>query len=407
MIRKLSQLIFMIMVLITTGCIKETYDMNKLSKKVRLSPTIALSAIKGNILMSDIVKESDTVVFDQNKLVKIVFKKDSVINLTLADFFIVKNMIELSGKDKLLTDLNILDPGFENIGQMIATIDPDTLNLEIEDVLSHISGDLIISNPSIKLSYSNSFAVPVEINLKAAGVRKAKTVNLDLAPFILTVPQFPDQQNISDTYIADTTNSSLSELISLPPEKIYFSGTAMLNTLVKNSQYGNYAVSTGRIIGGLEVEIPLDFRMNNLQFTDTVDNFIKDDGSSNDNSVKPENFELLRIDVTAKNGFPFGVSLKMSLYDSLTQTIKSTVNATDLLEPAPVDSNGKVSGTTDTGTSIEFTKEFFSAAGKADKIIFQFTLNTTGSGSKDVKIYSDYRIDFNAALVVKPDINLK
>jgi hypothetical protein len=155
------------------------------------------------------------------------------------------------------------------------------------------------------------------------------------------------------------------------------------------------------------VEIPLDFRMNNLQFTDTVDNFIKDDGSSNDNSVKPENFELLRINVTAKNGFPFGVSLKMSLYDSLTQTIKSTVNATDLLEPAPVDSNGKVSGTTETGTSIEFTKEFFSAAGKADKIIFQFTLNTTGSGSKDVKIYSDYRIDFNAALVVKPDINLK
>jgi hypothetical protein len=61
----------------------------------------------------------------------------------------------------------------------------------------------------------------------------------------------------------------------------------------------------------------------------------------------------------------------------------------------------------ETSTRIEFTREFFSSITKADKIIFQFTLNTTSDGSQDVKIYSDYRIDFNAALVVKPDINFK
>ncbi len=40
----------------------------------------------------------------------------------------------------------------------------------------------------------------------------------------------------------------------------------------------------------------------------------------------------------------------------------------------------------------------------ADKIIFKFTMNTTDNGSKDVKIYSDYKIDFKASLVLKPDI---
>ena len=39
----------------------------------------------------------------------------------------------------------------------------------------------------------------------------------------------------------------------------------------------------------------------------------------NDSPVKPENFEFLRVDFKAKNGFPLGVSLKMSLYDSITQ----------------------------------------------------------------------------------------
>ena len=43
----------------------------------------------------------------------------------------------------------------------------------------------------------------------------------------------------------------------------------------------------------------------------------------------------------------------------------------------------------------------------ADKIIFQFILNTTDNETKSIKIYSDYRIDFNTALVINPDIKLK
>jgi hypothetical protein len=147
--------------------------------------------------------------------------------------------------------------------------------------------------------------------------------------------------------------------------------------------------------------------MSNLQFADTVDNFLKDKNTGNDDPLKPEDFQLLRINISAKNGFPLGVSMKMSLYNSSTKTSMNTVNANDILDPAPVDSNGKTTGQTETSTSIEFTKEFFSSVNKADKVIFSFTLNSTGNGLQDVKIYSDYRISFNASLVVKPDINLK
>jgi hypothetical protein len=78
-----------------------------------------------------------------------------------------------------------------------------------------------------------------------------------------------------------------------------------------------------------------------------------------------------------------------------------------IIAPATVDSDGKVNGVTETTTSIDFTKDFFSWVNKTDKVIFRFTLNTTGGGTQNVKIYSDYRIDFKAALVVKTDINLK
>jgi hypothetical protein len=385
MTKKLYQLIFMIMVFLTSGCVKETYDMNMLSKKMHLSPTMAVSAMKGDIKLSDLIKSNDTVIFGQDNFIKLIFKKDSAFLLEMPDFIYSKG----------------------SFAQLTATFEPATLNLDIEDVLSHITGTINISNPLIKMNYSNSFTDPIEVNLNVTGKRKDKTVDLNLAPFTLSYPVGGTPADVSDSYVADKNNSSLPELISMLPEEINFSGTAVMTTSVKKSLEDNYLFAGNRFTGSLEVEIPLEFRANNLQFTDTTENFMKTKSSDGDNPVKPEDFEFMRIDITAKNGFPLGVSVKLSLFNSSDNTIKSTVNASGILEPAPVDVNGKANGFTETSTSIEFSKEFFNSIDAADKIIFQFTMVTTGNGSKDVKIYSDYSLDFTAALVLKADINLK
>jgi hypothetical protein len=383
MIKRSFLFISVIMALSITGCIKDTYNMKMLSKQAHLSPTLAISAVKGNISLSDILKSNDTVVYGQDKFVTLVFKEDSVVDLKLSDF----------SKGSLI--------------QRTAVINPNKFDLNINDILSHITGDFLISNPLIKFNYTNSFTDSIKIDLNVDGKGKDKTIDLNLAPFPLEKPNIPVQQEITASYAIDKTNSNLPLLISLPPEVINFSGTATMTSLVKSSLPGNNALGPNRLHGSLEIDIPLELKINNLQFTDTVDNFIKDKGNGTDNPAKPEDFQLLRINISAKNGFPLGVSMKMSLYNSSTKASINTVNANDILKPAPVDSNGKGTGQTETSTSIEFTKEFFSSVDNADKIIFSFTLNSTGNGSQDVKIYSDYRIDFNASLVVKPDINLK
>jgi|ERR1035437_4673693 hypothetical protein len=384
MIKRSFLFISVIIALSITGCIKDTYNMKMLSKQAHLSPTLAISAVKGNISLSDILKSNDTVVYDQDKFVTLVFKKDSVVDLKLSDF----------SKGTLI--------------QRTAVINPDSYDLKIKDILSHITGHFLISNPSIKFNYTNSFSDSIKIDLNVAGKGKDTTINLNLAPFSLKKPNIPVQQEITAFYVIDKSNSSnLPQLMSLPPETINYSGTAKMTSLVKSSQEGNNVIGPNHLIGSLEIDIPLVLRMSNLQFADTVDNFLKDKNTGNNDPLKAENFQLLRINISAKNGFPLGVSMKMSLYNSSTKAIMNSVNANDILEPAPVDSNGKATGQTETSTSIEFTKEFFSSVNKADKVIFSFTLNSTGSGLQDVKIYSDYRISFNASLVVKPDINLK
>jgi hypothetical protein len=383
------------MVLSGTSCIKESYDMNTLSKDMHLSPTFAISAVKGDVAFSDIVKANDTIVFDQNYLVTIVFKRDSVLNLNMSDFVTPKSKINLNGTDQELI-----------AGQLVAPLKPFNINLGIDDILKHMTGEIHITNPLIRFSYINSFRNPIQIAFNANGKRGTNTVALNPAPFNLLSPVAPAFLDASSTYIINKTNSSIDLMLSLPPAEIDCSGSAIMTTPGKSGLNEINALTPDNLIGSVEVEVPVNFHTSNLQFSYTVENFLKDNGTDSDNPVKPENFDLLRVDFSAKNGFPLGVSLEMILYDSKTNFQKS-VKATDLIQPAPVDNNGKASSVKETETVFEFTKDYFSSIPRADSIIFKFTLVTTDNGTKDVKIYSDNRINFKAALVWKPDIILK
>jgi hypothetical protein len=369
-----------------------------LTEVINIAPS---SQFDGNISVNNTTVDLNTDVQQPYNRIPLIYALNVNSNNTLTTF---------NSTDKVMLTLKLLNPGFDYVkgyfGQQVKSIATESVDLNIKDILSHITGDLSITSPSIKLNYSNSFAIPIEVTLLGTGIKGTRTVNLNYAPFNIAIPVALARRDTSASLIIDKNNSSLSQIISMPPEEISFSGSAKMNPGVNNGLRNNYVFGNSRFLGSVEVEMPLELKLNNIQFTDTVDNFLKSD-NNDDNPVKPEDFKLLRIDINAKNGFPLGASLKMSLYDSVNHVIRNTVDATGILKPAPVDSNGKVTGVTDSSTSIEFTNSFFSSIDKADKIIFSFTLVTTDNGTRDVKIYSDYRISFNAALVVKPDINLK
>ncbi|MBK7134564.1 MAG: hypothetical protein IPH69_17630 [Bacteroidales bacterium] len=98
---RLKIYILLLLSVSVTGCIKETYDMNKLSDELHLSPTFAIAGAKGEVSFSDLVKSGDTVIFDQDNFVRVVFKQDSVINLQLADLFDLEDMVSFTKSYKL------------------------------------------------------------------------------------------------------------------------------------------------------------------------------------------------------------------------------------------------------------------------------------------------------------------
>jgi len=199
----------------------------------------------------------------------------------------------------------------------------------------------------------------------------------------------------------------LPQLISMPPYMVVFRGSAKTNPGGNNGNRDNYIFGDSRITGSAELDIPMELRMNNLQFTDTVDNFLQLDESESDNPFDPDDFEFLRINIYAENGFPAGISVSLTLYDPESKINRSTVEAEDILEPATVDGNGRATSPSVSTSTIDITREFWDSVDQADNIIFKFTLNTTEGGLKNVKIYSDYRISFSAGILVKPGIKFK
>jgi hypothetical protein len=320
------------------------------------------------------------------------------------------SMVTFNSTDVVKLDLSFLNPVFDYVkgyfGQKTESINKDTLDLDIKDILDHITGSFLVASPSIRLNYANSFAIPVQITLDAAGYRKSNVVQLGLTPVTLGYPAAPAERIKRDVFTINKSNSQLPQLISMPPERVIFSGSAKMNPQVNTGARDNYLFNDSYFLGNLEIEVPLEFRLNNLQFADTVNNFMKDQNTGN-NPIKPEDFEFLRVDITADNGFPLGVSLNMILYDSASHSNKCTIDATDVLKAATVDANGKVTAPVSSATSITISQDFWKYINTADKIIFRFSMNTTNSSSQDVKIYSDYNINFKAALVLKPLLKFK
>ena len=98
--KKLSVFILTAALVATAGCIKETYEIDKLSKEAHLKPGFGVSVIKGKMTLSDIVEKNDTIVFDgdtvfinDDNVITFVYRKDSIISFNLEDYYDIENLV--------------------------------------------------------------------------------------------------------------------------------------------------------------------------------------------------------------------------------------------------------------------------------------------------------------------------
>lgn len=514
--------IALLFLLILSSCVTESYDMDKLSGEVALNPGFVISAVKGEVTLSDVVEPNDTIVFD-NQLLKFVISEDSIINFGVSDFYTgfpaasfeettqvagisvsgIRDTIDIDpGDDIKIKDMSILTgdasytftswcsfdvqldltaptidaggapftesitipagstvngtlnfdgalvgfnsdpaqpynrlpleyditvpspPGTYNPSDSVKVVlemnepefdyargyfgyhsesfEKDTLDLEMEDFFSRLSGSIFLTSPSITVNYLNSFGIPMRLTASVKGMNDTEEITLDRDPIDIDYPATIDDREVSSSFTIDKNNSSLPELISMLPYEIEYAGSADINP--DGESMDNIVFGDSRFLADIDVEVPMEFRIANLQLSDTTDNFLRSDDVEEDNPL--EDLEELKFDLYMENGFPLGATVMIELYDSTSMSVLETIETGDLFTPAPVDADGRVTEPSIGNAEIEFTPAFLDATQEADKIIFTFTLNTSENGTKDVKIYSDYSILFKAAVKLKAGLEL-
>ncbi len=269
-----------------------------------------------------------------------------------------------------------------------------------------LSGEFAITNPEINLYYTHSFGLPIGFDLYINGYfADGDSVVIDPEMEIMAV---------SSDYLSPEVSGSLeinrstipnidSFLVFPPPSEIGFGISAKANP-DGDTTATNFVLYDSKILLGMEVEVPLEFRAN-LQFRDTFNLNLKIDSTEEIDYI-----EYGGLTYSFRNEFPLNLDAMIILYDSLNNTNLDTLRLSEseeyFITAAPVDQDGLTSmdEVRDYTGEIILDKDqidrFFN---EADKVIFIAKISSYGASVgvndvntpvRSVKIMKNYSLDF-------------
>ncbi|RLD52128.1 MAG: hypothetical protein DRJ05_17720, partial [Bacteroidetes bacterium] len=277
----------------------------------------------------------------------------------------------------------------------------DTIVLDV--FANNIGGNFVFAENSIRFDITsiNSFGMPVTMDIvECRAVREGSDpASVDIYLFGEGNPNeieidYPDLTQVGESVVTEisSNNSNIAEAMNISPDKIIFDIWGLLNP-DEDSTLANFVLDTSMISATVNIELDLFGRVNNFKVADTID---FDIGDTDDiNSI------LFVVDVD--NGFPLNALLQLEFVDSLYNVVHVLFPYEEqLMVAAPVGSppEYRVTEPVRKLSQIEINEEAMENVFMARHIIFYATLSTDDG---DVKIYSDYSIDFK--LGVKAEIS--
>ncbi|MGF1584905.1 MAG: hypothetical protein ACFCUM_06260 [Bacteroidales bacterium] len=276
------------------------------------------------------------------------------------------------------------------------TLDEEEYELGF-DLFRKITGDFRITNPSMRIFYSNSIGVPMNLSFNirgesADGNKEADLLGIAHEGFTLSVPGQPGEMAEGEILL-DRETSGIVDFISLPPSAITIAATTFVNPEGKTS-VPNFISSESSFQMGMEIELPLEMQLANLGLTDTIPIDI--------NPGDLDIIENLILSLDVYNNFPLGAGIDVILYDSVAGAVLHTFENILLAGAAGVDADGIASpgNGTVTHASAEVTGVVVDHLKQATHIIVSALMNTGMHNGQQipVKFRTTDNLDFTIRL---------
>lgn len=281
-------------------------------------------------------------------------------------------------------------------GQREIALPSGNINTELS-ILNNISSGFYLANPLIKLIIQSNIGLPLGIAPNLVGIGKAgNPVGLDLDTVYFNGAT--SQGSIAyDTISISTANSNIDNFLAAVPEQLVYSGSVEMNPSGETG-IDNFATSDGFASVGLEIDLPLEIKSENL----TIENTLKDiDFGVDEGDV--EFVEALELGFRVENAFPLQADLHLYFQDSTGVVLDSA--QLNMFDAAQVDASGNVTNPFTGDRLLTFTNDELNNIMKCDDIRVKIILNTSGGGSQIVRLLTSNYI--NMKVGVRTKLNYK
>jgi hypothetical protein len=291
---------------------------------------------------------------------------------------------------------------FGDIGQQSLSPNVDSVKLSIfKNVLGTAS--FTLADPTIKVLLSNSYGIPITASLSQFDGYSSGSAPYAITgspnPLPIHSPGFNQiGQILTDSFSLNNGNSNIATVINNTPQFLIYKITSQTNPL-GGTTHSNFVLDTSRFKADMELDLPLYGTAKNFILQDTI--------PFNVSQTIPSQVESALIRTYNSNGFPFDVNMQIYFVDSLYSKLDSLVSPNQIiLKSGTVSSTtGIVTSSTSTTYDATLTKPRLANLKTSKYLLIRAVANTANGGATNVKIYSDYKINFKLGLQVQ--INTK
>ncbi|RXQ87626.1 hypothetical protein EO244_16270 [Ancylomarina salipaludis] len=394
---------------------------NPVDKAIKLTVTLDEGSVGGVNPLSkdfDIIPNANGQTFDWDLTdLEFTFPSPSI-NNTLHISFGVTILADASGT--IRSNGNDLEIGYQfgglafklakgDFGDQTIDVGSGTIDMGV-DFWDDIDGNFTFADPRISLMFNNTVGVPFLVSANMTGSNTdGETLSLDPDD---QLPAYPTTEadvlagiEASITYNKD--NSQIVPFMALPPSgDITYSGSVRINRNLDGTRYDplaagnniNIISGTSSITADLEMDIPMDFKADNLSISDTIDEV---DISDAEKIVKAA------LIITSENGLPLDVKIENIFLTDASYTVLSTISNESIINAAGVTANGEVDPSTvkEVVNTIELSEDQIKSLNDTENIIIKAAVSTYDEGKQSVKLKGSDKLKFSISVNAQVDLS--
>ncbi len=280
------------------------------------------------------------------------------------------------------------------------------LRLNLFDVDNIDKGKIRFFNPSLLFDISNSYGLPIYVELydfSSYSERYSNTIPIYFTsgnPFEIHASTQPGSFAKTEI-IFDKNNSNLDEAIDNEVNLLTFKSNS--NTNPDNFKiHNNFVTDNSRLIIDFIIKLPLWVKATDVILKDTIDFDLEKiilDGVG-------KFIDYLKISIDADNGIPLESELQVYLTDENYVQIDSIFNGdNNHFQPAKTDSDGNLISKTSISHKTEFSGDKINNFKNIKFAIISVKVNTPETEqNRYIKFFSEYSIDYKIKL--KADLTI-